>query len=52
MDMLEHFFAGADINTCILAWVAVETRRAVPLLRAMCSHFKIKIPRAATEPGE
>lgn len=54
-DVLEKINAvlgNATLTNALLAWVAIETRRSVPLLRALVAHFKIKLPRAATEPGD
>lgn len=55
---LETVVGSDQVTNLLLLWVAIETRRAVPLLRelvpallSLCAHFKLKVrPRAITQP--
>jgi hypothetical protein len=50
-DLVVHFFRGTDVNTALLAVIAVDNKRIIPMLRGVCDYFKIRLPRARTEPG-
>lgn len=53
-DVLRHVFGGADINTALLAVIAFDNKRIIPMLEGLFKHFKIPrarmFPRPQTEP--
>lgn len=51
MEPLYEIIGDRAVTNILLAWAAIETRRALPYLQALCAHFKLKVPRARTEPG-
>jgi hypothetical protein len=49
--VLHHVFGGADINTALLAVIAVDNKRILPMLAGLFAHFKIPRPRAFARPA-